>query len=357
VLAGALEANMKVLMIGLLMSGLLVGVSKCEPVPTDGPKAGSGGSAASPDETQCGRATCGEDETCCNESCGICTKPGEGCTKQLCLPDDADAGSPQGESCGPVTCDPGQVCCNESCGFCTEPDGFCTEQFCGPAEESPTCGGFAGIACPGGASCVDDSADDCDPNSGGADCGGTCQCLILALCVQGYVWDGSPAVCQCVPAADCQVEGVCIDGYVWDNTPGVCDCVPDLAACAAVSCLAGSECQVQDDGSAECVSSGPRCGGQLANSDCPGLGDCTDDPADGCDLDSDEDCSGVCTCEALAKCMADQVWDSSPEVCACVDGLSNACAAVLCPQGTRCEEQPVQCIRAPCPAQAVCVPL
>jgi hypothetical protein len=339
---------MKVLMIGLLTSGLLLGVSRCEPVPTpaDGgaggsnPRAGSGGDAASPSKTQCGPSTCARGETCCNESCGICTEPGEGCTKQLCLPE--DAGAPEGESCGRVTCDPGQVCCNESCGICTEPDGFCTEQFCGPAEEPVSCGGFAGIACPGVSSCVDDPDDDCDPSNGGADCGGTCECLIRALCVQGYVWDGSPAVCECVPAPECQVEGVCIDGYVWDNTPGVCDCIPDLAACAAVSCLAGTECQVRDDGTAECVTTGPRCGGQQAKPDCPGLGSCAD---------------GVCECEALAKCMADQMFDRSPEVCACVDPLTNACAAVLCPQGTRCEEQSVQCIRAPCPAQAVCVPL
>jgi hypothetical protein len=37
------------------------------------------------------------------------------------------------------------------------------------------CGGFAGIACPEGYTCVDDPTDDCDPNQGGADCGGICQ--------------------------------------------------------------------------------------------------------------------------------------------------------------------------------------
>jgi hypothetical protein len=321
-----LETNMKALTIGLLLSGLLLGGSRCEPVPSDG-AGGQGG------------------------------RPGEGCTKQLCSPDDTDAGAPQGEACGPVTCDPGQVCCNESCGTCTEPDGFCTQQICGPLEAPPACGGIAGIACAGGSSCVDDPGDDCDPSHGGADCGGTCECLIRALCVRGLVWDGSPAVCQCVPAPECGIEGVCVDGYVWDSTPGVCDCVPDLNACAAVSCLGGTECLVQGDGSAQCVSRGPRCGGPLAQPGCPGLGSCTDDPADGCDLKRDEDCTGVCTCEALAKCKADQVFDDSPEVCACVDPPASACAAVLCPQGSRCEEHSVQCIRAPCPAQGVCVPL
>ncbi len=36
------------------------------------------------------------------------------------------------------------------------------------------CGGIAGIACPSGKTCVDDASDTCDPNNGGADCGGMC---------------------------------------------------------------------------------------------------------------------------------------------------------------------------------------
>ena len=37
------------------------------------------------------------------------------------------------------------------------------------------CGGFANIACPVGLTCVDDPNDSCDPQHGGADCGGICQ--------------------------------------------------------------------------------------------------------------------------------------------------------------------------------------
>jgi hypothetical protein len=36
------------------------------------------------------------------------------------------------------------------------------------------CGGIAGFPCPTGYSCVDDPSDSCDPNAGGADCGGIC---------------------------------------------------------------------------------------------------------------------------------------------------------------------------------------
>ena len=45
----------------------------------------------------------------------------------------------------------------------------------GECEPAPTfCGGIAGFPCPDGLTCVDDPSDECDPNSGGADCGGIC---------------------------------------------------------------------------------------------------------------------------------------------------------------------------------------
>jgi hypothetical protein len=66
-----------------------------------------------------------------------------------------------------------------------------------PAQQ--TCGGIAGIPCPGGGICVDDPSDDCDPAQGGADCGGICQCVETLLCVIGSHFDSSPSVCACVP--------------------------------------------------------------------------------------------------------------------------------------------------------------
>jgi hypothetical protein len=56
---------------------------------------------------------------------------------------------------------------------------------CGPSGQSEAaqsqnqsgatfCGGIANRPCPDGLRCVDDPADDCDPNHGGADCGGIC---------------------------------------------------------------------------------------------------------------------------------------------------------------------------------------
>ena len=69
------------------------------------------------------------------------------------------------------------------------------------APPQQTCGGIAGIPCPGAGRCVDNPNDDCDPNNGGADCGGICTCVENQLCVRGFHFDSSPQVCACVPDA------------------------------------------------------------------------------------------------------------------------------------------------------------
>src|SRR5262249_50060052 len=70
------------------------------------------------------------------------------------------------------------------------------------AATAPFCGGIAGIACPGLGTCVDNPNDSCDPQHGGADCAGVCECDALAKCAAGNVFDSSPAVCACVPGAN-----------------------------------------------------------------------------------------------------------------------------------------------------------
>lgn len=68
---------------------------------------------------------------------------------------------------------------------------------CAPA--APSCGGIAGTTCPGAGQCVDDPNDSCDPQNGGADCGGLCQCgPNNKLCTVGHHWDGTASVCACV---------------------------------------------------------------------------------------------------------------------------------------------------------------
>jgi hypothetical protein len=123
-----------------------------------------------------------------------------------------------------------------------------------PPDAGPLCGGFAGIECPGAGQCVDAPGDGCDPNHGGADCGGVCQCNALGLCEAGSHWDASPSVCGCVA---------------------------DTSPCAAVLCPVGTQCVVED-GKASCVGGEP-CGDAICGPGrvcCnPSCGICT--PPDG----------------------------------------------------------------------------
>ena len=101
----------------------------------------------------------------------------------------------------------------------------------GACEPKPTfCGGIAGFPCPEGQTCIDDPSDDCDPNNGGADCGGIC------------VAETNP--CAAV---------LCITGTECINRNGVAVCVPvPTDPCATVRCRAGYQC-VNQNGSAACV--------------------------------------------------------------------------------------------------------
>src|SRR5262249_32082096 len=47
----------------------------------------------------CGKATCPEGTQCCNASCGICVKPGDACTPELCDPPPTTT-----PTCPPVMC-------------------------------------------------------------------------------------------------------------------------------------------------------------------------------------------------------------------------------------------------------------
>jgi hypothetical protein len=204
-------------------------------------------------------------------------------------------------------------------------------------DEKITCGGFGGFPCPDDLTCVDDPSDSCDPNNGGADCGGICRCVQNVLCVRGTHFDSSSDVCACVPNPVCIDNVLCVQGTHFDSSSDVCACVPDDPTqdpCAAVRCAAGTHCEATGDG-AGCVSDGPFCGG-IGGFDCPGAADCIEDPNDGCDLNNGgADCGGHCACNALGLCESGYVWDSSPDVCGCV--LENPCIATLCQVGTTCE--------------------
>ena len=92
------------------------------------------------------------------------------------------------------------------------------------APSGPACGGFAGIACPEGYSCADDPSDDCDPNNGGADCGGIC----------------TPAPKEAAPAGDGGTQGATACA---PDDPNVSYISNDPERCAAIrfACETGKE--------------------------------------------------------------------------------------------------------------------
>jgi len=99
--------------------------------------------------------------------------------------------------CAAVTCPVGSMCVVVA-PPCI-PGANCPLQGTCVPQRGPFCGGIAGIPCPGAGKCVDDPSDSCDPNNGGADCGGICQCIETVSCIIGDVFDSSPGVCSCVP--------------------------------------------------------------------------------------------------------------------------------------------------------------
>ena len=283
-----------------------------------------------------------------------------------CAPDDGET-SP----CAVVLCPLGSSC--------EVIDG---EGVCAPATPvGPFCGGIAAIECPGSGSCVDAPGDGCDPEQGGADCGGVCECNVIALCVEGFVFDGSPEVCACVPdeppvdacaAVRCRAgtECVVVDGRAECQpvappecaavscpvgndcvvVDGVAQCQPSGPnPCAAVLCPVGSTCEVQGDEGVCTPASGPSCGG-FAGIACNGLASCVDDPADDCEPENGgADCGGICQCNVRALCIRGLVFDASPEVCDCVpEPEANPFALVDCFPDHVCEVQG---------GEAVCVPV
>lgn len=192
------------------------------------------------------------------------------CTPPLCMSDnDCSAGETCDTSVCHTPCAPGQVCPQVCWGECT------TE----PAPQQ--CGGFANLPCPDDKVCVDDPNDSCDPENGGADCGGICVdapepgASCEGAC-GGAAADGS---CWCDDA--CEQYGDCCGDY--DAA-----CAGDERTVATGQCVKNSFDECTTD--ADCMGGG--CGGELCFN--PAVS------------------SGISTCECTAP--------TAVAGCGCVDG-------------------------------------
>src|SRR5262249_44530567 len=152
--------------------------------------------------------------------CACVPSTGDLCAAVLC-----PAGStcdPATGKCGPATCPPvcdifceyGNVLDASGCPTCKcnpPPTTGCAAVLCPAGTDCDpatgkcistkvSCGGITGKPCPGLGRCTDDPSDTCDPNAGGADCGGICTCVQNVLCTVNSKFDSSPSVCACVPS-------------------------------------------------------------------------------------------------------------------------------------------------------------
>jgi hypothetical protein len=110
------------------------------------------------------------------------------------------------------------------------------------------CGGIAGFACDQPDDlCLDNPNDDCDPNNGGADCGGECRparCSTTSLTAPvGYHWD--QWVCGFVENTSCGGFGgfPCAPGKSCIDAPDSCDPAHGGADCPGI-CVASTDCRV-----------------------------------------------------------------------------------------------------------------
>ncbi|HEX5748652.1 MAG TPA: hypothetical protein VFZ09_20600 [Archangium sp.] len=90
------------------------------------------------------------------------------------------------------------------------------------------CGGIAGIPCAEGYACVDDPRDDCDPDRGGADCGGICRRMNPVACTghergMKYV-SRDPAQCAAI-------RFTCKEGFAPFFNECGCGCQKQQKAC------------------------------------------------------------------------------------------------------------------------------
>jgi hypothetical protein len=214
---------------------------------------------------------------------------------------------------------------NVSAGGATQAEGGASQ---GGAPNTTTCGGIAALQCPDSQVCVDSPDDGCDPNNGGADCGGFCAAF------------GAAPTCGGIAAIQCDKGLLCVDAPSDGCDPatgadcgGVCISAADTVMCggiAAIQCSSGFSCV--DDPRDDCD---PAAGG----ADCGGV----------CAPDSDKgvDCNlSQILCKRLPPECPAGFTPSVDNGCfgPCVPvGVCGCLSSAQCPAGTACATDLQRC--------------
>ncbi|MFO0598103.1 MAG: hypothetical protein U0228_22565 [Myxococcaceae bacterium] len=231
------------------------------------------GSCQLPNSNACGAMGCPSGQVCVNFACVVAGSDGGTTNPQACNTD-SDCG--MGDVCVMGVCRAACVPHAESCNNIDDDCDGIIDEGCSNSDGGISCGGFAGLACPSGLSCVDDPTDMCDPTTAN-DC--------MGICVRGGM-DGG------------------VDGGI-DGGPA--------------------------DGG---MDAGIECGG-FAGLACPSGLTCVDNPNDMCDPLTANDCIGMCVVDADGG--VDAGADAGVDGGAQDGGMANVCRTNLdCATGQSC---------------------
>ncbi|KAF2101797.1 hypothetical protein NA57DRAFT_35466, partial [Rhizodiscina lignyota] len=173
-----------------------------------------------------------------------------------------------------------------------------------------SCGGFAGLPCGYGYTCVDNPSDDCNPKKGGADCPGICtptkSTTLTARATTSANPESENKSCGGLLGKQCDAGYDCLDDPSDDCDPskggadciGICTPSKTCGGFVGKPCADGYYCYNSNsqctDCFGTCVKTGGSCGG-FTGKPCPKPLVCVDMKGDGCDpKHGGADCPGVC---------------------------------------------------------------
>ncbi len=299
---------------------------------------------------RCGSATCAAGQECCNESCGLCTEPGEGCPAIACV-----------FTCGGEACPAGVYECCPGCDgeeVCAGPGGECPPVAC----PTPSCrdGAFCPVGeiccegCFGASFCAEEStgcpAIDCPADCGAdSDCGpgGACcpDCSGGRFCAAEGLCPACPEPEPCTPM-DARGEGLCDAFFGWAWTGEACTSV------SGCSCV-GAECDRLFDSLEACERRYASCGGCTSDVTCGVSGWCNPCARGSCPECDDcvQDCApSRCATGEMPTCRAIRPECGETGVAIVVDGCwlcvdaytcerlpAGDCRATGCAEGSSCQ--------------------